>query len=93
MKRIIITVMLVLVLTAASGGSALAEGPSDAAYNAPAKGHQGVPGKGLGHEMGQGKGHLIHGQGAGGQGPGGQGPPGGQGAGNETDVEEEGQVE
>jgi hypothetical protein len=69
------------------GAGIPANGPSDAAYNAPAKGHQGVPGKGLGHEMGQGKGHLIHGQGAGGQGP------GGQGAGNETDVEEEGQVE
>jgi hypothetical protein len=92
MKRIIMTVMLVLALAVALGGSALAEGPSDAAYNAPAKGHQGVPGKGLGHEIGQGKGHLIHGQGAGGQGAGGQGV-GRQGAGNETDVEEEGQVE
>lgn len=61
MKRIVVTVMLVLVLTVALGGAALAEGPSDAAYSAPAKGHQGVPGKGIGHELARGKGHLIHG--------------------------------
>lgn len=77
MKRIVVTAMLMLVLIVALGGSALAEGPSDAAYNAPAKGHQGVPGKGLGHELAQGQGHFIH----------------GQGATNQTYVEEEGPVE
>ena len=63
MKRIVVAVILVLVLMVALGTSALAEGPSDAAYDAPAKGHQGVPGKGVGHELAQGKGHDIHGQG------------------------------
>ena len=63
MKRIVVTVMLVLVLMVALGSSALAEGPSDAAYDAPAKGHQGVPGKGIGHDLAIGKGHLIHSQG------------------------------
>jgi hypothetical protein len=63
MKRIVVTVMVVLMLTVALGGAALAEGPSDAAYNAPAKGHQGVPGNGIGHELARGRGHLIHGGG------------------------------
>ena len=60
MKRIVVAVILVLVLMVALGTSALAEGPSDAAYDAPAKGHQGVPGKGKGHYKARGVGHVIH---------------------------------
>ena len=77
MKRIIIALILALVLLMALGGPVLADitpvpppedGPGKS-YDAPAKGHQGVPGEGKGHEKARGRGHEIHSQDGGGLDP------------------------
>jgi len=62
MKRVLIALILALVLTITSATSVFAADPnnSNAAEDAPAKGHDGVPGRGIGHEKGNGVGHEIH---------------------------------
>ena len=60
MKRVLIALLIVMILIVALGSMAYAHNPSDKAYDAPAKGHDGVPGNGIGHEDAPGKGHDIH---------------------------------
>ena len=62
MKRVLIALIIALVLIMALGSIAYAHNPSDKAYDAPAKGHYGVPGKGVGHQQALGAGHEIHGE-------------------------------